>query len=303
MKKTAMLFLAMATALSLASAAPEADRNSVSRHFDFQNFTILSVSHSFRVDLTFADTFSVDVEVPDFIEPYLRVSQVGEKVVISLENLPWEVQRKLNDNPGKLQAKVSMKQLRQLQMSGATKLVASNQLNCGTDELRIELSGASELEALSVRGEGRLLIDLSGASEADVDSRMKDVKADLSGASKLTWKGDVRTLDIDCSGASKVQFDGNVEDKLTAEVSGSSKLNMGKNIRTMKLEVSGASKFELSGQVEEANVELTGASKALIPVTRKMLYDISGVSTLRVKDLGATIRGDISRGSKLEYVK
>ena len=57
------------------------------------------------------------------------------------------------------------------------------------------------------------------------------------------------------------------------------------------------------GKTARATVELSGASKAKLSVSEKLQYSLSGVSTLRVKNDGAKISGEASRGSKFEYLK
>ena len=81
MKKIILLVAALAATIATAFAEPESTK-SHKQHFDFRDFTAISLSHSFQTELTFADTYSVDIEVPDFIEPYLKVSCLGGKLRI-----------------------------------------------------------------------------------------------------------------------------------------------------------------------------------------------------------------------------
>ena len=75
------------------------------------------------------------------------------------------------------------------------------------------------------------------------------------------------------------------------------------DVRTIVIDCSGSSKAEIDGVVEKAEVELSGVSKATLSVKERLDYELSGVSTLRFRDLGASVRGEISRGSKIEYMK
>ena len=117
--------LAFAATLTLAFAGETPLKGTYSKHYDFRDFTALAVSNSFQVDFTFSDDWTVDISVPDFIQPYLKVTCTGSKVRIGLEKLPKDIQRKLNNQSTPLQATVRMPKLLSLNMSGATRLTAS----------------------------------------------------------------------------------------------------------------------------------------------------------------------------------
>ena len=281
MKKIVVMFVALAATFSLAFAEPEAKYTTVNRHFNHQDFNRLAVGHSFQVDLTFADTYSIDLEVPDFIEPYLRVKNVAGKLTISLEKLPVDIQHKLNRSDAKLYAKVSMPSLIGLELSGSSRLSASGLLQLDTKNLDIDLSGASKLDELHAKGVDRLTIDASGASSCHLDVESVEMRADVSGSSHLKWDGVALRANIDGSGASHCRLEGNVA--------------------KMDIEASGASKVVSNGETEVASVEVSGASSCRISVSEKLTYELSGASTLRVKDQGASIRGECSRGSKVVF--
>ena len=302
MKKIILLVAALAATFATALAEPESTKT-FKQHYNYKDFTALSLSHSFQTELTFADTFSVDVEVPDFIEPYLKVSCLGGKLRIGLEgNLPKDIQRKLNDHPDRLKAWVTMPALTSVTMSGATRLATSGTPRIVDGSLSIDMSGASELQSLEAQGNGRLSIDLSGASKATLDLSFASEHIDVSGASRLRLNGNSDKVVLDCSGASKCQMRGNYVN-LKAEVSGSSNINVEGDVDDLDIDASGASKFDIEGQTLRAEVELSGVSKGRVTIKEKMKYELSGVSTLKIKDLGATVRGEISRGSKIEYLK
>ena len=303
MKKITLLFLVLVTTLATAFAEPDAAKNRYTHTYDFRDFTALSVSHAFKVDLTFEDRYEVSIDVPDFIEPYLIVSQNGEKVRLDLERLPNDIQLKLNDANSSLMARVSVPKLTRLQLSGASKVTASGRLVLGSETLYLQLSGATELYGLVAEGRDKLDLKISGASKADFEAAFNKLDVDLSGASKLRYSGDADQLEIELSGASGAQFDGNYAET-DAEISGSSKLTMTGDTKNLSLELSGATKFESLGKTARASVALSGASKAKLSVSEKLQYALSGVSTLRVKNLGsAKLSGECSRGSKIDYLK
>ncbi len=299
MKKTALFLMALAASLTLAFAA-EAAKNTYNHHYDFKDFTSLSVSHSFQVDFTFSDDWTVDISVPDFIQPYLKVTCTGSKVRIGLEKLPKDIQRKLNNQSTPLQATVRMPKLISLNMSGATRLTASGSQVLDHENLHIDVSGASKVFDLKSKGNGILNINCSGASNVEIAADGTLANIDASGASHLELAGNFHKVNLDCSGASGCSIEGDVDDA-NMDVSGSSKVTVNGNTGKLHLDQSGASKFESNGETAVANVELSGAAKCRITVTKKLDYELSGASTLRVKDLGASISGETNRGSKLSF--
>ena len=111
MKKTFLLLTIACLAASIDLSAHETDGpvetaavETYEQHYDFRDFTALSVANAFHVDFAFADDWSVDISVPDFIEPYLKVNCTGDKVRIGLNKLPVDVQRKLSKTSDALHA-------------------------------------------------------------------------------------------------------------------------------------------------------------------------------------------------------
>ena len=302
MKRLTLLLLALATSLATAFAEPETDRDRYTHTYDYQGFTKLSISHAFRVELTFADTYEVRVDVPDFLEPYLMVRQHGDNLMIGMERLPNDIQHKLNDDSKPIRASVTMPRLTQLILSGAAIVHTAGRLELGEENLDIQLSGAAQLTSLEAKGRTQFNLQLSGASKADIEAEFNQLLVDVSGASGLRYMGNAKELSAECAGASKANLEGNY-DTVVAEVSGSSNLSISGNSAQLTLELSGASRFESAGTVQMAIVELSGASQGQLAVSKQLRYDLSGVSTLKVKDLGANVKGEASRGAKLKYVK
>lgn len=303
MKRITLTALVLLTCIPAFAAEPEPAKNRFHRHYDYSHFTELSVSNAFIVDLAFEDGWSVDIDVPDFIEPYLKISYNGDNLRIGLEKLPGNIQRKMNgDHP--LHASIKMPKILKLKMSGATHLTTTGiPMLDRHDSLEIDLSGASRIENLQASGNGEFSLDMSGASQAVISADFKRIELDLSGASKLKLDGTADFIELECSGASSAKITGNYNSS-DIEVNGSSNVSLSDDLEYMKLEVSGASKFELNGQAVRADVEISGASKAHIAVSKELNYEVSGVSTLRVKDLGAArLRGETSRGAKIDFLK
>lgn len=302
MKKITLTALVLLTCIPAFAAEPEPAKNRFHRHYDYSHFTELSVSNTFIVDLAFEDRWSVDIDVPDFIEPYLKISCNGDRLRIGLEKLPGNIQRKMNgEHP--LHASIRMPKITKLKMSGATSLMTEGIPALEHhDSLEIDLSGASRIENLQASSNGKFSLDMSGAAKAEISADFNQIDLDLSGASKLRIDGTADFIEMECSGASSAKITGNYNIS-DIEVNGSSNVSLSDDLEYMKLEVSGASRFELHGQAARADVEISGASKARIAVSKELNYEVSGVSTLRVKDLGAKLRGETSRGAKIDFIK
>ena len=302
MKKIVLLALALLAAIPSFASTPAPGMVVCRRHYDYSGFTELSLSHTFNVELSFGEQWSVDIEVPDFIEPYLKIYRRGNRLHIGLEKLPSRISRQLRKKE-RPYAKIRMPYLTTLKMSGASKLVAAGfPLSAPGGMLEIEISGASRIESLNVGPIDRLSIDMSGASRGELRGDFRYVDADLSGASRLNLIGNGSKIGVECSGASSMNLSGDYK-KADIDISGSSRVNVAGNLEELVIDASGASKVEHDGVTIYADVELSGASKARIAVVDRLRYELNGASKLRLKDLGARIRGEASRTSRIEYFR
>ena len=105
----------------------------------------------------------------------------------------------------------------------------------------------------------------------------------LSGASHATLAGFAKPasqLAIRCSGASSL--DGEARgDNATFDLSGASKVTLRGAASTAQVTAGGASSADLSQfPADKANVQLSGASRAVLNVTSNLDYDLSGASNL-----------------------
>jgi len=146
-------------------------------------------------------------------------------------------------------------------------------------------------------------LELSGASEADVSgfSVTHTLDFELSGASRMelghTIAGDSK---FSLSGASKVN--GYIEtDNGRFEVSGASQLTLKGNADNIDIEASGASDVTLPEfAVLTADVNLSGASDAVINVADSMDVHLSGGSELEYIGTPRLGELDVSGGSTLD---
>ena len=131
-----------------------------------------------------------------------------------------------------------------------------------TDLKKIELSGACDLSTNGTLTTDELSIDESGAS---------DTKMDIS----------VKKLDLDCSGGSKLRFAGTAT--------------------RVKMDVSGAVDiFAYELATETFNLEISGAGKAEINVSKALEASISGAGTVRYKGTPEKLITDVSGAGSIK---
>jgi hypothetical protein len=129
----------------------------------------------------------------------------------------------------------------------------------------IDVSGAVNLESQGKLTLSELAISGSGASDGKLDMDVQKLKIDCSGGSKLKLEGSAKDVDVDASGAVDLfAFDFPAEN--------------------YKLDISGAGKAEINVS-KELNVDISGAATVRYkgnPV--KNVQDISGAGSIKKVD-------------------
>jgi hypothetical protein len=155
---------------------------------------------------------SINIETDENLLPYIEVRNDGDHLIIS----PKEG---YNPDPSQaIKVYVSSPVFKELEASGASKIVGENMITSG-DAVTIQLSGASDagLELKSPK----VSVDLSGASTMTLKGETKDLVAGASGASHIRGFDMLsENADVDVSGASNAEVFASV--KLNAKASGAS---------------------------------------------------------------------------------
>ncbi|MBU1820678.1 MAG: DUF2807 domain-containing protein, partial [Bacteroidetes bacterium] len=106
----------------------------------------------------------------------------------------------------------------------------------------------------------------------------------------------LRNLDIVLSGASKSTYYGSAE-RLTLDLSGASQLDLSGTGTFLTGDLSGASQlYAFDYPVNEADLGLSGASRARVAVNNLLKVDASGASNVRYKGT-PTLERQLSGGS------
>ena len=300
--------LIAALPLSAAQADPDpAGSKKETKEYRLTGFNAIKVSSIYSVDLSRSNKFSVKVEAPDYLMPYLEVSVSGGELCLGMNDMPREIRLKLDAARSKeVRATVTMPTLTGLEMSGASSLNADSALFPAGKEFKLKMSGATNLKGLNVEareadircsGAGKFDLkgsftaidaEFSGAAKGSLDTSIKpgtlnEVKMRISGASKISLNTQARKMDIDANGAVNLEWKGSAD--------------------FLRLEASGAAKISAENSpADQANVSLSGAAHAMINVAKELDIRLSGASTCHYK-AGPDFRitgQSIARGSSLK---
>ena len=270
------IFLVLATVVAFSVSVFAAN---ITKDVKVGDFTKIDVSHSFDITVVKSSRPGVTITIDQEYEPYL-VAKVSNGVLyigIDSERLPSKLSRNIGDKV--FEAKVSVKELYNLDMSGASTFYSDDVFK--VNEFKGRFSGASKVKKLCVESrEGDF--DVSGASKINLECVMDDCSMDVSGASNVNLNVKCGELDLDCSGAAKIVMAG--------------------ESKSMDLDGSGASKIDGAKMVcDAAGVDLSGASSATVEVIKHLEVDLSGASKLYYNSsVGRLEVDDISGGASLK---
>jgi hypothetical protein len=127
-----------------------------------------------------------------------------------------------------------------------------------TELKSIDLSGAVDIESQGKLTLPELAISGSGASDAKLDMDVQKLGIDCSGGSKLRLTGSAKDVDVDASGAVDLfAFDFPAENyKLDISGAGKAEINVSKNL---KVDISGAASVHYKGSPANIYQDISGA--------------------------------------------
>jgi hypothetical protein len=244
-----LLLIAVGLAACQRGAAVTNTGEMTSWEFDFADFTRLSISHAFIVDVQQSDEYRVNVRVDRAVFEYLVVETRGDTLYIGLER----GNTYLNTTQ---EATITLPALKELTLSGASQ--ADVGLFTGASSLDMNLSGASRAAVVTdsldeanftLSGGSRVAgslgaadftLKLSGSSSANLDGSTSQLGIDASAGSTADLRDlPCRTVSLDLSGASTAFI--NVSDRIDAKLSGASVVTYLGNPKLGHLDISGAS--------------------------------------------------------------
>ena len=299
--------LIAALPLSAVQATPDpAGAKKETKEYRLTGFDGIHVSSIYSVELSRSNKFSVKVEAPDYLMPYLDVSVSGGELRLGMKEMPRDIRLKMETARFKeVRASVSMPTLNELEMSGASSLNAGNALFPGGKEFKLKMSGATDLKGLNVEAR-EAEIKCSGASKFELKGSFTAIEAEFSGAVKGNLDtsikpGSLSEIEMELSGAAKLSLNAQVR-KMDVEANGAVNLEWKGSAEFLRLEASGAAKINaVNTPAEQAKVSLAGAAHAMINVNKELEIRLSGASTCHYK-AGPNFRitgQSIARGSSL----
>ena len=277
-----LLATALLAVLPLAARTasdPELLAREETKEFQYNNFTGLDVSWIYQVELTQAPRHGVRVEAPDYLMPFLRIELRGNRLILGVGELPRDVRRRIEGGiRNQVRAYVSMLDLTELTMSGASKLTVKGDFSSRKD-FRLQLSGATEVRGLNVKGSDANL-DLSGASKLEMGGKFDKLTVRGSGSIHGIVVIDAKTVDLNLSGASKLSMKGKYG-ALTLRGSGAANTEIVGSIEDLDASCSAAAKLSAAqAPVRRAVISFSGASNGTIDVRDELSVNLSGASAL-----------------------
>lgn len=272
MKKLIFSLALMAATLLSASAQEK------TKTYDFGDIKSLNVGYSYQVFVTEGNSDQVKIEYDSKFEDYIKIVYVAESHQLSVtmkENLPKKLT--VGHQP-RINVYLEMNDISNIDLSGACNVTFEGSFKA--DELDVELSGASKLNKLDVKGK-KLDFSCSGASNGTMSGDFSDkADLDLSGASKMTFTGNSKEMSAEISGASNLTCRGKFNSVETG-CSGASKLFLEGSADNAEYECSGASNVESKNFiVKNVKAALSGASKAEVHATTNLTYMVSKASKI-----------------------
>ena len=197
---------------SLSVMAQNGNRNVVTQTRDIATFDGIKVSAVFKIFFTQGEPQSVKIETNENL-----IGKVSTEVTGGI--LELGTKGSIN-NPSKMIVYITAKDLKSLDMTGASKFTTTNKVT--TPELNLDLSGIS---AATITADATVVkCDISGVSKLDLQGSGDQLSADISGTAKLlASKFEVNSVEINTSGVGSATV--NALKSVSLDASGASKIN------------------------------------------------------------------------------
>ncbi|MBR4227608.1 MAG: DUF2807 domain-containing protein [Bacteroidales bacterium] len=292
------------TALSVLLAATASLAATFSNNYSLSGFTGIRASSVFHVDVSQSSRYSVSVEAPDYLEPYISVEVEQNQLVLRMKQMPRAIEKRLSsENSGAVVAVVRMPRLESVSMSGAAVLRADGDFPTLKERpFRLDMSGASKARGLSLSASAAV-ISLSGAVEAGLTGRFGEMRIEASGAASAKLGIEAPVVKAELSGSGHLNMEGMFED-VSIQASGASGVHLlsEKVLSSLRIQGSGASSIDCrSAKAQNVRVGLSGASNCKVAALRTFEVEASGASSCSYEDAPGldTDIIQVSRGASL----
>ena len=254
----------------------------INKKRDLSGFSSISISGGWDAVITQGESFSVTIEANKESMDNLRIEVKNETLYVSSERTFrfLDIFRSRSSNIRKVY--ITLPLLQKITASGGSNILP--QTSFSTENMKILLSGGSDLESLSLDCQS-LDCKMSGGSDANIHLvNGENVKITTSGGSDVSLSGISATLlNLQTSGGSDVKLEGTTTN-LQVNASG------GSDVSAFKL------------MVENCTATLSGGSDADFYVTDTLNVSLSGSSDVRCKGNPHNVEKTMNRGSSLKMM-
>ncbi len=217
--------------------------------FEYSDFSRLEVGHSFEVDVSSSETYSLSVTVDDNLLDHLDVRKSGETLIIALDS-------GYNYRDTTQLATITMPRITEVKLSGAS--AADIGAFSSGNHISFRLSGASSADLENLQA-GDASFRLSGASRILAIVEVADCEIDLSGASTITLAGSGDDLSADVSGASRLSLEDFIVNNARVNLSGASTGTVN-STGTLDASASGSSHLRYVGEPTLGHIDTSSSS-------------------------------------------
>ncbi len=343
------LFLAFAVLLLATPGAVSAQHTVTKTCFEGERITGVSVSGSCEVVLVKSHLTKAVVEMEnEEYEPYLDISISGDGVVSAgIRDMTQRERKSFNRISGgnrTIRLTLYLPTLNTVRLSGFTSLTTTDsftgenleialsgscaitgKLSVSSSRAKVQCSGFSELERLTLEGTTYLVTNISGSSKAKIDaSDAANSKIEVTGFSSLRLTGagargqwtvggssklsagnfTVKELNLDVSGFSKAYADVDAGGSdLTVSVTGSAQTEMtARGVGLSKFEVSGFSSLQIDGDGNRGQWKVTGSAgvRAQDFALRELDASVTGFSKV-LTNVSENLTTRTDKGASLRY--
>ncbi|MEZ5195017.1 MAG: head GIN domain-containing protein [Bacteroidales bacterium] len=226
-----IIFLTFESGCTYGFGSIKGNGNVIKQERELSSFSGLDIGGAFKVFLAQGDREFVIVEADENLLEVISTEIRGGTLVI-------KTTEDIRDSEA-LNIYLTFKNLEEMDISGACKLISEGKLKFG--DLEMEFSGASDIDLKF--SANTVELDCSGASQIEFYGSAESVELDLSGASHFdAFDFEVNSFEVDVSGASHAKVFATKE--LSAEVSGAASVKYKGDPNITNFDVSGAASLK-----------------------------------------------------------
>ncbi len=247
--------------------------------YNVSGFKGIDASAVYKVEVEKSSNEYVNIETTFELMKYVEVKVKDGILCLSLNTI--SMPRSLKRNTPEIKAKVGIKSLEKVRLSGASSLITKSTF--ASENFFVDMSGASSADLIGIEAQ-KTDIGISGASKLNIKIKGREADLDISGASKFIAKIDFEKVSGDFSGATSSELAGSAINA-SLEVSGASSLKAETlAVNFLNISASGASKATF-GKLKEVGIKASGASSIRYygnPIIK--IKEVSGGSSVKQLD-------------------